>query len=242
MTYYKIIVNSEIIGVATSNNCFCYQPAHYMLERTTALLAEYLECNSRLYHALWMQPIKTDSYLYEIADIIAIGEQEYNILVPAVETAPVPVETEEPENAIEEPTNPTDEITLEFVRTSKIAEMSTACRTTIEAGFDLQLRGETHHFSLDTQDQLNLISLSAMAQTQELIPYHADGESCIFYTAEEIQQIVATATSFKIYHTTYHNALKAYVNSLETLEDIAAVTYGMEIPEEFQTDVLKTLM
>ena len=115
------------------------------------------------------------------------------------------------------------------------------CRNTIEAGFDLELRGETKHFSLATQDQLNLMSLNVMAQTQSLIPYHADGEECDFYTAEEINEIIDTANAFKIYHTTYYNALKGYINSLETIEDIAAVTYGMEIPEEYQTNVLKAL-
>jgi len=34
----------------------------------------------------------------------------------------------------------------------KLKEMSATCRRVIEAGFDLELRGETHHFSLDTQD------------------------------------------------------------------------------------------
>jgi hypothetical protein len=119
--------------------------------------------------------------------------------------------------------------------------MSYACRTTIEAGFDLELRGETKHFSLDTQDQLNLISLSAMAQTQSLIPYHADGEECTFYTSEEINEIVETATAFKIYHTTYYNALKTYINALGTIEEIAAITYGVEIPDEYKSDVLKVL-
>jgi len=40
--------------------------------------------------------------------------------------------------------------------------MSRACRQTIEAGFDLIIRGETKHFSLTTQDQLNLMSISSM--------------------------------------------------------------------------------
>ena len=119
--------------------------------------------------------------------------------------------------------------------------MSYLCRKVIEAGFDLELRGEIHHFSLSTQDQLNLISLSGMAQTQELIPYHADGEACVFYTAAEINSIVTAATQFKIYHTTYYNALKTYINALDTIEDIAAITYGVTIPEEYKSDVLKTL-
>ena len=67
------------------------------------------------------------------------------------------------------------------------------------------------------------------------------GEECDFYTAEEINEIIDTANAFKIYHTTYYNALKGYINSLEIIEDIAAVTYGMEIPEEYQTNVLKAL-
>ena len=80
-----------------------------------------------------------------------------------------------------------------------------------------------------------------MAQTQELIPYHADGEMCIFYTNEEINRIIAAATSFKIYHTTYYNALKAYINALDTIEEISKIEYGTPIPEQYKSDVLKTL-
>jgi len=111
--------------------------------------------------------------------------------------------------------------------------MSRACNKTIENGFDIEIEGEVHHFSLDTQDQLNLITLSALTDTEEIIPYHADGEICKFYTAAEMKQIIAAATRFKIYQTTYYNALKAYINSLETIEEIGAITYGIEIPEEF---------
>jgi len=180
-----------------------------------------------------MQPIKTNLYNYTIATVVTIGEQEYNILVPAVEAAPVPIEEEEPEPVIVVPVDPIDELTLEYVRTSKLSEMSRACRDTIENGFDLELRDEVKHFSLDTQDQLNLLTLSAMAQTQSLIPYHADNEECIFYTNEEINEIVETANAWKIYHTTYYNALKGYINALETIEEIGEIYYGIEIPEEY---------
>lgn len=241
MTYYKIILNLEIIGVSTSNSCKCFQAKHQMLERTSAELAEYIECAGKLYHGAWMQPIKTDLYLYQLADIIAIGEQEYNILAPAVDTAPIPIEiVPEPIN-IDDLPNPADEVTLEYVRTSKIAEMSATCRKTIEQGFDIIIRDKTSHFSLTTEDQLNLANLSEMAKTQDLIPYHADGESVIFYTKEEFNSIVSAANSLKIYQTTYYNALKDYINSLETIEEIAAIYYGINIPEEFKTEVLKVL-
>lgn len=240
MNYYKIIINREIIGVSTSKDCWRFQPKHSTLRRTSNEQAEYIECNNHLYHAEWMQPIKTDIFTYEIADILTIGEQEYNILVPAIEYEPIPYEEPE-EEIIINPINPVDEITLEYIRAAKINQMSMTCHSIIEAGFDLQLRGVTKHFSLDTQDQLNLISLSAMAQTQTLIPYHADEEECVFYTNEEINEIVETANAFKIYHTTYYNALKTYINALETIEEISAIAYGVEIPDEYKSDVLKVL-
>ena len=241
MLYYKIIVNAQIVGVATSLQCFRFQEKHQMLQRTTDEKAEYIECPNALYHAWWMKPIKTNLYNYTMADISIIGEQEYNILAPISEPIPLDEGEEIPEEPIVEPVDVVEEITIEYVRQAKIKEMSRACRTTIEAGFDLELRGETHHFSLDVQDQLNLISLSTMAQTQTLIPYHADGEECIFYTNEEINEIVETANAYKIYHTTYYNALRGYIASLETIEAISEVTYGMEIPEEYQTEVLRVL-
>ena len=131
--------------------------------------------------------------------------------------------------------------TLEYVRYSKLNEMSSTCRTTIEAGFDLTLRGNTYHFSLTTQDQLNLMNLNVMAQTEELIPYHADGEECAFYTAQEINEIVAAANNFKNYQLAYYNALKMYINALDTIEAIAAIEYGTPIPDEYKSDVLRVL-
>ena len=240
MNYYKIILNAQIIGVTISDKCFRFQAKHATLERTTQEMAEYIECSGALYHAPWMQAIKTDLYSYTIADIVEITEQEYNILAPISD--PIPVE-EEDEPVVEPvlPVDPTNEITVEYVRDAKIAEMSYDCRQMIEEGIDVELRGETYHFSLTTQDQLNLMGLSTLAQTEELIPYHADGEDVIFYTAAEINQIVAAATQWKIYQTTYYNALKSYINSLDTIEAIAAITYGTPIPEEYKTDVLKSL-
>ena len=80
-----------------------------------------------------------------------------------------------------------------------------------------------------------------MAQTNSMLPYHADGEEVNFYAAEEIEEIAEAANAHKIYHTTYYNALKAYINALSTIEEIGAIEYGVEIPEEYKTDVLKAL-
>jgi len=203
-------------------------------------LAEYIECVDQLYHATWMAPIKTNLYHYVVAAIIEVSEEEYAILVPAIEDSPIPIEEDEEEQPIISNEDP--DITVEFVREAKINKMSQTCNQVIEAGFDIELSGKIEHFSLTTQDQLNLISLSSMAANgMEAIPYHADGEICRFYSNAEMQAIVARATAFKIYHTTYYNALKNYINSLDTIEAIAAITYGVELPEAYQSDVLKSL-
>lgn len=49
------------------------------------------------------------------------------------------------------------------------------------------------------------------------------------------------ATSFKTYHVSYFNALRAYIESIDTIENIRAITYGTPIPEEYQSEVLKVL-
>ncbi len=92
-------------------------------------------------------------------------------------------------------------------------------------------------------NQLNLITLSSLAASgQTEIPYHADGELCRYYSAQDINTILNTATAFKTYHVTYFNSLKAYVESLATIEEIAIIEYGCEIPEEYQSEILKELL
>lgn len=72
--------------------------------------------------------------------------------------------------------------------------------------------------------------------------YHADGELCKFYSAEDINIIITTATQFKTYQISYFNALKAYIESLDDMNEISAITYGIDIPAEYQSDVLKVLL
>ena len=237
MKYYKLLNDNNFINIASSSDFIKYSPIAKCFLRSNEHEGEYISLNTGLYRSTWMVPIvELKSYIE--ATIIEITEEEYNIFAAAIEnneTIIIAPEIE-PQEESEYPDG-----SLEFVRESKINEMSVTCRRTIEAGFDLALRGAMHHFSLSTQDQLNLMSLSAMAQTQSLIPYHADGEESEFYTAEEINQIVDTAMSFKNYQIAYYNALKTYINTLDNIENIAAITYGTPIPDEYKSDVLRLL-
>lgn len=135
-------------------------------------------------------------------------------------------------------------VPIEKLKSDKISEMSRICNQTIENGFDLQMTdGTTEHFSLTTQDQLNLTTLSAMIQNGlQLIPYHADGNLCKFYSAEDMNNLIDQGTKFITYQTTYFNSLRNYINCLVNTYEIEAVEYGMEIPAEYQSDVLINLI
>lgn len=136
--------------------------------------------------------------------------------------------------------------TLEEIKTQKISEMSTACNTTITNGFDVDLSTGKEHFSLKVEDQLNLFGKQAqISQDVSTInegkgyEYHQDGEYCKYYSLEDMLLIINTATAYKSYHTTYCNSLFRWIEQMNTKEDVNAVYYGIEIPEEYQSEVLK---
>ena len=241
MKYFKLVNNSLIIGVVTSNNFMHYSALTDNYIRTDEQSGEYVSYKGKFYRDGWMQPFIHHANYQEVA-IIEIDEIEYNLLLEAFQTEEVITYAREVEPINIEPIEIIDTSSIDFIRLAKINEMSHTCNQMIENGFDIELQDGVHHFSLTVEDQLNLMSLSSMvAQGIEQIPYHADGELCKFYTPAEITAIVNQATMWKTYHTTYFNALKAYINSLDTIEAIGAITYGIELPEEFKTDVLRAI-
>lgn len=145
-----------------------------------------------------------------------------------------PPEPEEPEPYVPAP---------EEVKAVKLQEIGAACERMIYAGVDVELPGGTEHFSLTEKDQINLFGKQAqMAAGIEKFEYHQDGHPCRYYTKEEMQMIVETALGFVTYHTTYCNALNIWVASLEDADAVNAVLYGCEVPEAYQSEVLKDIL
>lgn len=244
MRYYKIISQDTFYGVGSSGDMRCYQRKHKVLLGCDEQDAQYIQVDDNLYHANWMISADKNDLSYISAEIIEISQDEYDALKKAVESCenidvsePVQKEPELPE------LNLAEEVTIQHIKDKKISEMSKMCNAVITKGFDTALEdGEIHHFSLTTQDQLNLITLQAMIQSgQSLVPYHADNESCRFFSAADIQTVLTGATNHITYHVSYFNALKGYVNSLDDIKKVDAIKYGEEIPKEYQTEVLQYL-
>ena len=173
---------------------------------------------------------------FQVVDYSEIGELEYLAIRKALDQESS-IEEEQPQEY------PEDDGTVDFLKEKKIAQMSALCRSSIVAGFDITLSdGKTHHFSLELEDQLKISKLADKAKSGEtLLPWHPDDDWCVFFPAEDILAINDNMEALETFHTTYFNSLKMYIKSLQTIEEIVAVEYGMDIPVEYQSIVLVSL-
>lgn len=247
MTYYKVIKDNEFIGIGTSYELRKYQLKHNILLVADDDTAQYIDINGILYRDSWLKVLTTDTIQYENADIVVISEEEYHQLSETInkgEEIEININDEPSENEEVVVIDNNEEVTLDYLKAQKVKEMSYICNQTIVNGFDITLSdGEVHHFSLTVQDQLNLITLSAMISAgEQTIPYHADGELCRNFSALDMENVIRAATELKTFHTTYYNSLKAYIESVQYREELSCIAYGVDIPVEYQSDVLKAIL
>ena len=142
-----------------------------------------------------------------------------------------------------EPVNPPEPYVPTFaeLQASKKQEISTACEQTIYSGVSVILAdGSTEHFALTEHDQLNLFGKQVqLAAGAEQMEYHSDGQPCRYYSAADMKNIVEKAMWHVSYHTTYCNALNMWISGAQTAEEIQQIFYGVDVPEKYQSDVLK---
>ena len=113
-------------------------------------------------------------------------------------------------------TPPQDWNDVEQVRTAKKAE--------IDVG--------GAHYSLTEHDQTELMAqFQTVKEGAEEVPYHADGELCRMYTAEEFTALTQAATAHVFYHRTYCNHLNAWIKRAG-LDEIPAIVYGADLPAD----------
>lgn len=133
-----------------------------------------------------------------------------------------------------------DHLGIENYRLLKRKEISDTCENTIYAGIDVEIDGEVQHFSLGEKDQINLFGKQAqLAAGATQLEYHQDGSLCVFYSAEDMSKIIETAMQFVSYHTTYCNSMFSWIEACEKASDMSEIAYGVQIPVEHQSEVLK---
>ena len=254
--YFKVVKNNNIIDVLSQLIHVRFQERNSIVIKTNTketAMGVLSSDRTRIYHTNYMAEFPKDKYgnylvEFENVEISEISEETYNELHEALsalygnDDEPIS-EPSIPDEPIEE-TIIIDDNSLELVKAAKIKKMSADCNAVIVSGTDIVLTdGQLHHFDMTVEDQLNIITLKGMVdQGIQQIPYHATDEVCKFYSADDILLLMDGCSKWKIYHVSYFNSLKIYIESLETMEEVKNIYYGIEIPEEYQSDVLKQLL
>lgn len=141
---------------------------------------------------------------------------------------------------------PEYEPTLEEIKEQKVQEMNQVQQNLIIQGTEVELSdGSKEKFTLNTNDQLSLNSLSVKnLEGLTVLPWHPADESvhCKFYSEEDMKKITDTCMNFVTYHVTYFRDLRIYIRSLQTKEEVESIEYGVDIPIEYQSEVLQALL
>lgn len=136
--------------------------------------------------------------------------------------------------------------TLEEVQENKISEMNLAQQQMVAYGCEVELsNGTKDRFTLTTNDQLSLNALSLKTlEGSQIVPWHPADESvhCKFYSDEDMKKITDACMNWVAYHVTYFRDLRIYIRSLQDKDTINAIQYGDYIPQEYQSEVLQSML
>ena len=187
-------------------------PAH-LVEKTRALLPWIIPTIETVTETITRRVEKTDGetgepYLDEVVETIEVER------VTAIEPG-------------EKTTAYLEQITKSR-RTVKLGEVGAACTAAIHAGIEV----EGKRYSLTEHDQIELLAqLNAVKLGAPAVPYHADGELCRMFTAEEFVAVADAAMAFIFYHRTYCNHLNSWIRGANA-ETLDKISYGAELPKK----------
>lgn len=243
MRYFKILYNSEYIGVASSANFRKYQKINNIMIGCDGADIEYIQYDQTFYHDVWMKAREfepSEKFHCENAYVIEITEDEYNILDNAKENKEMIGQVLEPQK-IEEPEE-IDPLELPYVKEAKIHQLRTDCQNAIVSGVDIEFADDSiQHFSMELTDQIEVQRLVTEKSFGDSVPYHADDDIFRYYAYEDILKLYSTMNDWKLYNMAYFNDLKRYVNSMHSMKEIDCVEYGCEIPKEYQSEIYKDI-
>ena len=133
--------------------------------------------------------------------------------------------------------NPISNVDLTLRRNRKKSEVGEACTAIIHSGISL---GDDH-YSLAEHDQIELMAqLSAVKEGATHVPYHADGEFCRMYPAEEFLTVANAAMAFIFYNRTYCNHLNGWIRRAD-INELDNIAYGVELPEDINNHMMQIL-
>lgn len=224
---YKIMSKNKIVDVLTRIHYFrILSSGHVAYTNRTASIGFVGSDGTTLYSSdarvLEMYPHINEGHL------VGIDEPEYVYLKEQLVSR---LETKEDNNLIS-------------ARETKINEMSEKCSKSIVNGVSIVLQdGKEHHFRLTPEDQLNLLFAHRAIENGEMyILYHETASTCRLFSSTDMKCIINAADKHRQYHTTYFNLLKHCINTMNTVEEINQVFYGIDLQEVGISPEVKVLL
>lgn len=130
-------------------------------------------------------------------------------------------------------------MSLEEYAEYKITQLGEECRKRVQEGLDVETSKGKMHFTYNYDDQFNIKTLFDSAVLVKMdVPYHSSKNICTIFTWEDAIKIYVALEGNLLYHMTYCNALNTTIREdMNSKEQIAAVTYGQEVPENRKADM-----
>lgn len=222
---YKIIQNGLVIDVVKFPNFICFLPTGHVTITNKALADGITGSDNETIYVF----NNTHSKKYDVVSIEEISSEEFNRLKSLL-------------NSNE--TVSADESALALAKQEMIHRASGICKNKIHSGFSIELSDDViYNFKLTNEDQLNLLMLENQLNTGTTsFIYHATDLPCKIFNKEDMQKIITTAKRHILYHTTYFNTVKLYLNSLVDIEKVNLFTYGMDVSAILDDPVLKQIL
>lgn len=208
---YKVIYNNEIIDVVESPHFIKILPTGH-ITFTNKSCANGLEgSNGNIYS---FEP--TSAKDVKVVSIKKITSEEFSRLQSLLNSETKVI---------------ADTAYLATCRQTAIANLSKVCQQKIVEGFNIKLEdGKLYHFDLTQEDQLNLLNIeNQLNMGVQNVLYHATGMPCKMFNRIDLFRIIKAFRNHVLYHTTYFNVAKQYINTLTDNTKIEHFTYGEDV-------------
>lgn len=221
---YKIIQNDKVIDIVQYPRFLRFLKSGVAITDKTSAQGIAGSDNHTLYS---FKPVK--GYDTKVVTIKEINADEFERLKNLLSSG-------------QEPS--ADESALAVAKRNVIARLSNICQAKIHIGFSVELSdGKSYEFKLTTEDQLNLLALENQLNTGATsFIYHSTGQPCRFFNVDDMRKIINIYRSYTLYHTTYFNVAKQYINSLVDIEKVNLFIYGDDVSSAVNDPVLKQIL
>lgn len=222
---YKIIHEGQVIDVVRNPDFLKFLPYGHVVRTNKAYAHGIVGSDKKTIYSFSPQ---VDSNL-KVVTIESITDKEFNRLYSLLNS-------ESKADSFEQE--------LITAKETKIKMLSDICKTKITNGFTVTLKDHNKYsFKLTAEDQFNLLSIENQLRTgAETFIYHATDLPCRVFVRDDMKKIISAYKKHVLYHTTYFNSAKQYINSLKDIDKIKAFTYGVDITYTISDPVIRKII